>query len=266
MVLKDATINVTGNDVPVINVTNAASPTLKIEGTAVLASGSGGGIVLDNNCNITIEGTGSGSSTLTVTAGNTSYFPASTVGIGASDQKACGNITIKDVTLAVTGGIAGYFGSAAIGTSTDDSSCGNILIENTAITATSGEGAAAIGGGCIGDIVVGDITITNSTLHLTVSLSDYSNSNSFGAFIGLPYFEGRHYPGAYSCGKITINDENTDNLNTYTSEWTYSGSGTKGYKIGYGALYSGTPANPFFGGVYFNGTKVDDGYGYGKDN
>lgn len=262
VILKDATINVTGDKVSVINVTNGASPTLKIEGTSVLTSGSAGGIVLGNNCNVTIEGTGKESSSLTVTAGNVFYYPVTNVGIGAGAGSYCGDITVKDVTLTVTGGNAGSYGTAAIGTSMGGSACGNILIENSAITATGGKGAAAIGGGAMMDITIGDITIINSTVQATVIpdvLNDY-----FGAFIGLPYFNGSYYPGAYSCGKITINDDNISDLGTYMGGWTFSGSGSKGYKIGYGALYSGTPANPSFGGVYFNGTQVDDGKGYGK--
>lgn len=264
VILKDVTINVTGDNVSVINVTNGASPTLKIEGTSVLTSGSAGGIVLGNNCNISIEGTGKESSSLTVTAGNVSYYPASNVGIGAGVGFYCGDITVKDVTLTVTGGGEATFGAAAIGTSMYYSNCGNILIENSAITATGGSGAAAIGGGTLGDIVIGDITITNSTIQATVNSSNRFWSNFFGAFIGLPYFDGSNLPGAYSCGKITINDDNISDLDTYTSGWTFNGSGIKGYKIGYGALYSGTPANPSFGGVYFNSTKADDGKGYGK--
>jgi hypothetical protein len=104
--------------------------------------------------------------TVTATDGN--------AGIGANNGVTAGDITIRNASVDATGGGSSDGSGAAIGTS--DASMGNILIENSIVTAAGGyynsddfmeiSHAAAIGmgyyGGTMGNITLKDSEITAS--------------------------------------------------------------------------------------------------------
>lgn len=269
LILKDVNVAITGQDKPAIEITGG-SPVITVVGkNNVLSSGQWGGIILKNGANIEIVGTGKENSSLTVTAGDNGWDGASTVGIGASQNEACGNISISNVNLTVSGANSFNGGSAAIGTNaaigTRKSVCGNITITDAIIDATSGSGAAAIGLGCTyhadNTLSVGDIKITGS--EIVVKLKPYKGDNldnfSYGAGIGM----GIIWYGKFECGTITI-DKNDDDLDAFTKEWVLEESNiTKhNYKIGKG--YEHTGANPQglkFGGVKLKNKDLIDGWG-----
>ena len=128
-----------------------------------------GGISLGNASNVIIEGDLSKENnklTVTATDGN--------VGIGANNGVTAGDITIRNARVDATGGGSSDGSGAAIGTS--DASMGNILIENSIVTAAGGyynsddfmeiSHAAAIGmgyyGGTMSNITLKDSEITAS--------------------------------------------------------------------------------------------------------
>lgn len=213
---------ITGVDAAVIRVREGKQLTLIVKGNSNnLETEYGGGIVLEKNASIKIEGDGANSSKLVVKAGKfqiVGYRYNSIVGIGAARDATCGNIEIKNVALEVSGSEDGK--CAAIGTNensicgditiTDanvtatggkettaigankNSSCGNITINNNAtVTATGGKDAAAIGTGA-GTKTCGDITITNAT----VTATSGENAAAIGTREG-------------TCGDITINSNAT---------------------------------------------------------
>ncbi len=248
VILQGVDINVTDDNIskPAIAITGG-SPIIKIVGTTnKLESAGSGGIMLSNDASVTITGDGKEKSSLTVKANTKSdRYNATSVGIGAaSNDAACGDISISGVTLDVTAGIYG----AAIGTSGNKSSCGNITISNSVIKATGGSGAAAIGLGYVaiggGSNTVKDIHITSSEVTAIVTLF-YSD---VGAGIGTALLEA----GTYTCGKIILDAKSETELTVFTTGWKLSGTATnKGYKIGKGAEATGYTVK--FGGLYLNG-------------
>lgn len=276
--LKDVKIKVTTTgdaNTTVIRVKQGKKLTLKVEGSNnSLEAVSGGGIVLESDASIVVEGNGIEQSKLVVKAGkntNNIFYRqyASTVGIGAACGATCGNIEIKNVKLEVSGANSYNDGSdAAIGTSTTPSTgstaCGNITITNAHVTATGGVGAAAIGTGysyTSGTTEqVGDITISGSTIVATVNPYPASwespSKDYYGACIGLCLSD----PGVtYKCGKIiiTCNDGTTflNNLKYNTGSYTP----ILGYKIGKGASCGGN--GTIGSGSTFNNTPFTDSYG-----
>ena len=257
----------------VIRVKGGKKLTLKVKGTNnSLEAVSGGGIVLESNASIVVEGDGIEQSKLVVKAGengssNNSY--ASTVGIGAACGASCGNIEIKNITIEVSGAAAwGSQSGAAIGTSTTGSTgstvCGDITITGAHVTATGGMGAAAIGtgysysGGTTEQ--VGNITISGSTIVATVTSYYFWNKTTdyYGACIGLCV----SWNGAnYKCGTITITcNDGTAFLSNLKYKRGSKDTQTFGYKIGKGGSYSG--GNVTFPGGTVNGTSsFTDGYG-----
>lgn len=274
--LQDVNIKVTttgDTKTTVIRVKQGKKLTLKVEGNDNrLEAVSGGGIVLEGGASIVVEGNGIDQSKLVVKAGTNTNMGigisayASTVGIGAACGTTCGNIEIKNVKLEVSGADITDGGGAAIGTSgtlaTGSTACGNITITNAYVTATSENGAAAIGTGFSGIYntteKVGDITISGSTIVATVNpfVSQYRTDDYFGACIGLSaLFDGV----TYTCGKITIT---CDNETIFLNNLSYKkGSKTPilGYKIGKGASYNCSTAT-IGSGSTFNGNSFTDGY------
>jgi hypothetical protein len=127
------------------------------------------GISIGNGSNVIIEGERDKENnklTVTATDGN--------AGIGANNGVTAGDITIRNARVDATGGGSSDGSGAAIGTS--DASMGNILIENSIVTAAGGyynsddfmeiSHAAAIGmgyyGGTMGNITLKDSEITAS--------------------------------------------------------------------------------------------------------
>lgn len=274
LILKDVNVAITGQNRPAIEI-KSGSPVITVVGkNNVLSSGQWGGIILENGASIKIVGNGKENSSLTVTAGDNNESGASTVGIGAKQNVACGNISISNVALTVTGGdiLPGSeikVGAAAIGTSSEppssvsETKCGNITITNARVNATGGAGAAAIGIGsqAFGDpgniLTCGIIRIEKSELIVTIKPSKVQN---YGAGIGIGVLKG----ATVNCGKIIL-DKSSGELETFTAKWAKSETGGNStYKIGKGYIYrEGTVT---FDGVYLKGNNTEkadylDGWG-----
>lgn len=201
------------------------------------ASSTCGNITINSNATVTATGGGG----------------AAAIGTGGGTNT-CGDITINgNATVTATGGKD----AAAIGTGSGTSNCGNITITDAQVTATGGENAAAIGMGYTysegATEKVGNITISNSTIHATVT-----GSSAFGACIGLCVSSGG---GKYVCGTITISNVNET---TFLSNLKYKKLEEKtnpsfGYKIGRGGTYNNNSGITFSGGTFL-GTPFTDGY------
>lgn len=275
--LNNVSINAPTNT-PAITVNENAQLTLRIKGINVLSSENSGGIVLKNGACIHIIGDDKESSKLTVKAGSDRENAGVTnVGIGTDNslpRVICGDITIEDVTLVVSGGENCYGGSAAIGTGTvrgdnpNGQTCGNITIRNSDVTAISGKAAAAIGVGRADSekpnalFSVGDIIIENSSVKATALKSDWEEC---GASIGLGVIAN----APYKCGKILISgcgsaDEFMQGLDIDVSGGNY------GFKIGKGGIEGTYNVQSTFDGVWINDvrmdTEADEGQGYGKES
>ena len=150
-----------------ITVADGKTLTLLVEGNAEHTVK--GGISLGNSSNVIIEGDltkENNKLTVTATDGN--------AGIGANGGVTAGDITIRNAHVEATGSGSSDGSGAAIGTS--NASMGNILIENSIVTAAGGyynsdyfmeiSHAAAIGmgyyGGTMGNITLKDSEITAS--------------------------------------------------------------------------------------------------------
>lgn len=262
LTLKDANVSISSGKYPAIDI-KGGSTVINVEGTSnELSSFEWGGITMSNNANLTIKGNGKDLSSLKVTAGYNGWDGATTVGIGAGRGNTCGDITIQNVTLTVTGNDAYVTGAAAIGTSGEsDTKCGNIIITKAIVNATSGAGAAAIGTGGSSytntsiKMICGDIRITESDI--TITLNSYLNTIVYGAGIGTGAL--RTYQT--QCGKIILDALNEQELTTFTSNWKLNGTGTANYKIGEGGVKYGTTVT--FGGIYLNGQEEIKSYADG---
>ena len=150
-----------------ITVADGKTLMLRIEGDAEHTVN--GGISPGNSSNVIIEGDltkENNKLTVTATDGN--------AGIGANNGVTAGDITIRNAHVEATGSGSSDGSGAAIGTS--NASMGNILIENSIVTAAGGyynsdhfmeiSHAAAIGmgyyGGTMGNITLKDSEITAS--------------------------------------------------------------------------------------------------------
>lgn len=275
--LDNVSINATA-DTPAITVNENVKLTLKVKGANTLTSETSGGIVLKNGASVHIIGDSKDSSRLTVKAGSDrENADVTNVGIGTDNSLPCvicGDITIENVTLVVSGGENCYGGSAAIGTGTvrgdnpDGQTCGNITIRNSDITAISGKAAAAIGVGRADSekpnalFSVGDIIIENSSVRATALKSDWEEC---GASIGLGVIAN----APYKCGKVRISgcssaDEFMQGLDIDVSGGNY------GFKIGKGGIEGTYNVQSVFDGVWINDIRMDtgsdEGQGYGKES
>ena len=216
-----------------------------------------GGISLDNGSNVIIEGERNKENnklTVTATDGNAA--------IGANNGVTAGDITIRNARVEAIGSstIEEYSESpvsgAAIGTS--DANMGDILIENSIITATGSSHssrssfAAAIGMGSlcrsIGNMVFIDSEITakipdetlasvigaGSIMHgekrlvctmgdiiftnTSLNLSIVQNLRSYGALIGIGETDSYH---TVNMGKIIFTDMTQAELDAMIATWTY---------------------------------------------
>ncbi|MBP5544971.1 MAG: hypothetical protein ILM98_12915, partial [Kiritimatiellae bacterium] len=130
--------------------------------------------------------------TITAIGGNTG------AGIGAAKYAPCGDITITGdaVVTATSGGGAAGIGGADEPSSVPVSYCGNITISGTAtVTATGGKWySAGIGAG--GDSRCGNITIANTVTGVTATRGSYSGVACIG--------KGMDYNYTSTAGTITI--------------------------------------------------------------
>ncbi len=266
--LKGAKIQVTKqgsnpwDNTPAISITGG-TPTLIIDGNDNSLTGS---ITLWNNADITIEGSGSSNSKLTIDANGN----ASAIGDGGTKS----DITIRNITLDATGGnYPNQSGMPAIGAGLGQF-CGNILIENCAVTAKTGDvgGSAAIGSTYVNGSPssVGDITIKNSTVKVTIYPKYIKNSLTSGYYayaagIGTGFWF--YNSNNTSCGKIDITSNTT--IDEFIKDWSVVNANSdakKNKKIGLGYIDSNISYTPsgICGGVYYNGNKVGDDNGYGS--
>ena len=271
-----------------ITVADGKTLTLLVEGDAEHIVN--GGISLGNGSNVIIEGDltkENNKLTVTGTDGN--------AGIGANNGVTAGDITIRNARMEATGSSTlvnsnNPVSGAAIGTS--DANMGDILIENSIITATgSAHGlsfAAAIGSGSlcrsIGNIVFVDSEITakitdetlasvigaGSIMHgekrLVCTMGDiiFTNTSldllivqnflSYGALIGIGETDSYH---TVKMGKIIFTDMTQAELDAMMATWTYPEDFAEwgAYIIGK-SPYNIVNNNGTIGGVY-----VSDGNG-----
>ena len=172
------------------------SPKLIFEGTASLEStGDGkGAISLSGNASVDISGGG----TLSLKANTADNYDGTWYEgaiLGSAGGKACGSISISDVTLNIEANAY----NAAIGSGERGSSCGDIAITNATVRITGCAGGAGIGTSIadMGTSSCGDIRIKNSDIEIT-----YGNHYAFqGAAIGCA--------GGGTSGGISANYSNT---------------------------------------------------------
>lgn len=246
------------------------SPTIIVKGTENDFQCSKTPILLDPDANVTIKGNTDNAkdSKLTVQAGDFC------TGIGAapgSDEnnipKACGNITIENITLHANGSFgSGNKAGAGIGTPGGYAgSCGDITIKNSVVYARGGQGAAAIGTGCnvYCDVSCGKITINHSQIFATVDYFyaiDYLNG--YAAGIGHGAWLGNHITGTVEEIVITT-DEKEEDFFSGDRFKRADGGNTGFYKVGKGTCTSDV-GTQVWSGVTFNGeslaTKDDNGY------
>lgn len=248
----------------------SGSPTIVVKGTKNDFQCSKTPILLDPDANVTIKGytNNAEDNKLIVQAGDFC------TGIGAapgSDEnnipKACGNITIENITLHANGSFGdGNKAGAGIGTPGGNAgSCGDITIKNSVVYARGGQGAAAIGTGCnvYCDVSCGKITINHSQIYATVDYFyaiDYLNG--YAAGIGHGAWLGNHITG--TIGEIVITtDEEKDEFFSSDRFKRADGVTTGFYKVGKGTCTSDV-GTQVWSGVTFNGeslaTKDDNGY------
>ena len=281
--LNNAKVAVTDDYTPAVNITEGSSPTIYVKGMDnSLSSSKYGGIIMSNNANLKITGEGRDACKLTVKAGteasNDNWTSdkselMSFVGIGAATKCTCGNITIENVQLTVTGGhySNNRGGAAAIGTSGpapySTTQCGEININTAQINATSGAGAAAIGTSYTGGafklentnayLVCGKINIVNSSLSITVK--PVTTSNYYGAGIGTGYLYLVSSGYAYTRIAEVVIDCRPLTEEAFTEDFKLGGSiGNAGDKIGWGSHNCGSTAettigcpNHTIGGLYY---------------
>ena len=138
----------------------------------------------DATTTLTIQGN---TGVLNVTSG---HYCAGIGGGYKNTNSTCGNIRIEGSVITAQGG----WGGSGIG-SDAGGNCGDIIITGGTITAKGGSTAAGIGtgNGNGSPAVCGDITIANTVTKVTATKGESA-----------PYSIGKGYGGSASCGTITI--------------------------------------------------------------
>ena len=269
IVLNGDNINVTLEGVTA-NIGNAikvtsGSPTIIVKGTSNSFNGNGAGILISPNASVTIQGATSNAtdSKLTIKAGESNQ-----PGIGCNDESSCKNITIKNITLDVTGG-SKEAGGAAIGTAGYfGSSVNDILIENSIVTATGGIGAAAIGfGGILDPMSINSIKIINSQITACVQYCPgYQDipTNGYGAGIGFPFAIDNQGNRLTIKQPIIIVSTETDPAKYFSSFKAMKDGAVVSAPIHkVGKPYNSHSHNFYiWQGATFNGNTLGDGTGY----
>ncbi|MCS2359387.1 fimbrillin family protein [Bacteroides fragilis] len=153
---------------------------------------------------------------ITILGSTIKAYASSTAGIGSGMFGSCGNITIKNATVDVKGNPA--IGASRMSSFDDQTnSCGNILIENTNLTAnffeqarTPGVDIGCGGSNSGGTISCGTITISHTAKTRAEILEGIKGGNPL---IG----KGKNTTkGTSSCGLITITG--SDGTQTYSGD------------------------------------------------
>lgn len=151
---------------------------------------------------------------ITILGGTIKAYASTSAGIGSGVRSECGKITIKNATVDVKGNPAIGAGNSSID---EKSSCGDILIENTDLTANvfdENGGVSCVDIGCGGSndggtITCGTITINNNGKTRAQILEGLKDGNPL---IG----KGSNLKGTSSCGLITITG--SDGTQTYSGD------------------------------------------------
>lgn len=234
-----------------MEINNGATVTLNVKGTNnSLTSTNGSGIGAHENCNITIQGDGTGNSKLTVSSGEGHNVGVGFITVTGTTTYNYGNIDISNVTLSVTASSGG----AAIGTTgsvhgwANQINCGNIIINNSNVTANS-KGGAGIGTGVwsMQHLSMGVISIAGSTVTVTSGDDGYGWSP---ACIGM---------GVVECGTPANGGVTIEKINIEKSKLNLTTNGRCTYKVGKGTVHSGTAT--ITDGIYVDGNnKGKDGW------
>lgn len=234
-----------------MEINNGATVTLNVKGTNnSLTSTNGSGIGAHENCNITIQGDGTGNSKLTVSSGEGHNVGVGFITVTGTTTYNYGNIDISNVTLSVTASSGG----AAIGTTgsvhgwANQINCGNIIINNSNVTANS-KGGAGIGTGVwsMQHLSMGVISIAGSTVTVTSGNDGYGWSP---ACIGM---------GVVECGTPANGGVTIEKINIEKSKLNLTTNGRCTYKVGKGTVHSGTAT--ITDGIYVDGNnKGKDGW------
>lgn len=248
----------------------SGSPTIVVKGTKNDFQCSKTPILLDPDANVTIKGytNNAEDNKLIVQAGDfCTGIGAAPGSDGNNIPKACGNITIENITLHANGSFgSGNKAGAGIGTPGGYAgSCGDITIKNSVVYARGGQGAAAIGLGCniYRDVRCGKITIDHSQIFATVDYFyaiDYLNG--YAAGIGHGAWLGNSITG--TVGEIVITtDEKEEDFFSGDRFKRADGVTTGFYKVGKGTCTSDV-GTQVWSGVTFNDTSLatqdDNGY------
>lgn len=229
---------------------SSGTPTIKIKGENNSFTA---GIRIAPNANVVIQGDSSSYSKLTIRTG--------TVGIGVNgDERRCGNITIKDVTVDVTVDPSSKAAAAIGGSEGFGNGCGNILIENSIVYAKGGKGSAAIGFARNFDgNEIGTITINESKIYATTSYSE-AYAACIGFSCGADNSSGK---GAQKLGLVTITTSETKEVFFGSDRFkAIDGNGsevTSGfYKVGKSTVTSAQSWQSW-SGLKFNGEELASG-------
>lgn len=158
-----------------INITSG-NPKLVFEGNTTLKStgAQNGAISLSGNANVEISGNG----TLKLNASHADKNDPYGAVLGSAPNQTGGNISISGITLNIVANMR----TAAIGSGSKNSSCGDIIIKDATIEITECSGGAGIGTSAsfYGNSSCGDIRITNSDITI-----EYGNFSAYhGSAIG----------------------------------------------------------------------------------
>ncbi len=199
-------VTISNDNIPIRII--GGSPTLIIKGKTTLTT------TMDDAAGIQLEGKDThvqiqGSGTLEISNKNGA-------GIGSGKNGTCGNIDINGITAIITSKIGAGIGGGDCG------HCGDIKIENANLTIKGQKGAAAIGCGVpySKDVITtcGNIEIINSDITANVG----NNSAARPAAIGCCGVYNDQAKG--SCGNITITLKSDQGENDFLSKLTIFGN------------------------------------------
>lgn len=204
-------VTITNDNIP-IRITGG-NPTLIITGETTLTTtnNDAAGIQLEGeSTHVKIQGNGTLKIACSTGGGG--------AGIGSAKEGTCGNISIDGITATISSNLGAGIGGG------DSGHCGNIKIENANLTISRPAGAAAIGCGAPFSAEVtttcGNIEITNSDITATVG-------NAFAirpAAIGCCGVGVHSEKQKGSCGNITITLKSGQEQSDFLSKLTIHGN------------------------------------------
>lgn len=218
-------ITIEKNSTP-ISISGTANPILIFKGTnefETTGTEDVASIQVADGCNVTIKGESASSTTLTIKSRGDRK-----TGIGSANGGKCGNILVQNITLIMEINKSTGIGACVNGT------CGDITIKNAILNITNKDNCAAIGAG-VGDGIgqqstCGNIYITNSDI--TATTTYYSGYACEASLIGTSSSTNSNT----KCGTINIHLKNGQTITDFLDKLTNSGRAPKvgnGYTNGY---------------------------------